>query len=246
MQDRNGKPWIESVCQGSGASLWWPCKDHLSDKPDSMKIRITVPDDLMDISNGRLLQKTKLEGNYTRFDWYVSYPINNYNVVLNIGDYAHFSDHYISGLDTLALNFYCMPYNMDKAKQIFSHTKPMLALYEKDFGKYPFAKDGFTLMESLYPMEHQSAVSIGPINNPINSENYDSAESIRTSWHEAAHEWWGNSINCKDMADLWIHEAFATYAEVLAYEQFSGKQAALKYLKSDYLVTKNLLSDFMM
>ena len=231
MQDKNGKPWIESVCQGSGASLWWPCKDHLSDKPDSMRISISVPDGLMDISNGRLLQKTKLNGNFTRFDWYVSYPINNYNVALNIGDYAHFSDQYISGSDTLDLNFYCMPYNLDKARQIFSHAKPMLALYEKDFGRYPFWKDGFTLMESLYPMEHQSAVSIGSINNPFNSDHFDSAESIRTAWHEAAHEWWGNSITCRDMADLWIHEAFATYAEVLDYEHFSGKSAAQKYLK---------------
>ena len=233
MQDRNGKPWIESVCQGSGASLWWPCKDHLSDKPDSMRISITVPDGLTDISNGRLLQKTKLDGNFTRFDWYVSYPINNYNVVVNIGDYAHYSDQFINNGDTLDLNFYCMPYNLDKAKKIFSHAKPMLALYERDFGRYPFWKDGFTLMESLYPMEHQSAVSIGSINNPFNSDHFDSAESIRTTWHEAAHEWWGNSITCRDMADLWIHEAFATYAEVLDYEHFEGEQAALKYLKSE-------------
>lgn len=231
MQDKNGKPWIESVCQGSGASLWWPCKDHLSDKPDSMKISITVPEGVIEISNGRLLQKTKVEGNAARFDWYVDYPINNYNVVLNIGDYVHFSEQYIREKDSLSLNLYCLSYNIEKAKQIFNHAKLMLALYEKDFGKYPFQKDGFTLMEAPYPMEHQSAVSIGSINNPINSDKFDSAESIRTTWHEAAHEWWGNSITCKDMADLWIHEAFATYAEVLAYEQFVGKSAALKYLK---------------
>ena len=232
-QDKNGKPWIESVCQGSGASLWWPCKDHLSDKPDSMKISITVPDGLTDISNGRLIQKTELTGKLTRFDWYVDYPINNYNVVVNIGDYAHFSDLYVSGRDTLNLNYYCMLYNIEKAKQIFAHVKPMLDLYEKDFTRYPFWKDGFTLMESLYPMEHQSAVSIGPINNPINSDKYDSSDLIRTTWHESAHEWWGNSMNCKDMADLWIHEAFATYAEVLCYEKFYGEDAALKYLKSE-------------
>jgi len=234
-QDRNGKPWIESVCQGSGASLWWPCKDHLSDKPDSMRISITVPTGLTDISNGRLLGTTELSGNRTRFDWYVGYPINNYNVVVNIGDYAHLSDTYATGEnDTLALNYYCMSYNLEKARQIFRQVKPMLALYEKDFGPYPFQKDGFTLMESLYPMEHQGAVSFGPLTNPINSDHFDRAEIQRTAWHESAHEWWGNSITCKDMADLWIHESFATYAEVLAYDAFAGRPAAAKYLKEQH------------
>ncbi|MEP7144092.1 MAG: M1 family metallopeptidase [Ferruginibacter sp.] len=230
--DRNGKFWIESVCQGAGASLWWPCKDHLSDEPDSMKISVTVPNGLMDISNGRLQNKTDLPDNRTRFDWYVSYPINNYNVVLNIGDYAHFTDLYIRHQDTLTLNYYCMRYNTDIAKQIFAHAKPMLANYEKDFGDYPFLRDGFTLMESIYPMEHQGAVSIGAFNSPFNSDQYDTTELVRLMWHESAHEWWGNSVTCKDMADLWIHEAFATYAEVLNYEAFYGKTAGLKYLKS--------------
>jgi aminopeptidase N len=124
-----------------------------------------------------------------------------------------------------------MPYNYEKAKRIFDTVKPMLALYEKDFGKYPFEKDGFTLMESLYPMEHQGAVTFGPIDNPVLSDQTDFDDLTRTAWHESAHEWWGNSITCKDMADLWIHEAFATYAEVLAYEAFAGKTAAGKYLK---------------
>lgn len=232
-QDKNGKPWIESVSQGSGASLWWPCKDHLSDEPDSMKISVTIPSGINEISNGKLLRRTDLPNNLTRFEWYMSYPINNYNVAVNIGDYIHFSDSYINKLDTLVINYYCLSYNIDKAKQIFSHVKPMLDLYDRDFGFYPFKKDGFTLMESLYPMEHQGAVSIGPINNPGDDNHYDSSELIRTTWHEAAHEWWGNSVSCKDMADLWIHEAFATYAEVLNYETFYGKERASKYLYSE-------------
>ena len=230
-RDKEGRPWIESVCQGSGASLWWPCKDHLSDKPDSMKISVTVPAGLMDISNGRLLDTVAVAGHRTRFDWYVDYPITNYDVVVNIGNYRHISDSYIRGRDTMPLHYYCMPYNLEKAQQVFAGVKPMLALYEKDFGEYPFKKDGFTIMESLYPMEHQGAVSIGSINNPVLSDKTDLADLTRTAWHESAHEWWGNSVTCKDMADLWIHEAFATYAEVLAYEAFSGKPAALKYLK---------------
>jgi len=232
--DKEDNLWIESVCQGSGASLWWPCKDHLSDKPDSMKISITVPNGLKEISNGRLLQTTALPDGFTRFDWYVSYPINNYNVVINIGNYAHFTDTYTRGQDTMALNYYCLPDSREKAAQIFKEVKPMLALYEKDFGVYPFQRDGFTLMESLYPMEHQGAVSFGPVYNPVNSDKWDPADLQRTAWHETAHEWWGNNITCRDMADLWIHEAFATYAEVLAYETFSGKEASLKYLKDQH------------
>jgi hypothetical protein len=231
LQDKDGQHWIETVTQGSGASLWWPCKDHLSDKPDSMKISVTVPHGLTDISNGRLLRKTELPGNLTRFDWYVSYPITNYCVVMNIGNYIHFSDQYVSGSDTLSLNFYCLQRDERIAKKIFRHAKPILSVFEKDFGKYPFWRDGFTVMQSVYPMEHQSAVSIGSIFNPFNSNTYDSLDLIRTMWHECAHEWWGNNVTIKDMADLWIHEAFATYAEVLAYEKLEGNAAMQKYLK---------------
>ena len=231
LQDKEGQYWIETVTQGSGASLWWPCKDHLSDKPDSMKISVTVPRGLTDISNGRLIGKVELPGNLTRFDWRVSYPITNYCVVMNIGNYAHFSDTYITGGDTMLLHYYFLPYDMNIAKKIFKHTKPMLSVFEKSFGKYPFWRDGFTVMQSIYPMEHQSAVSVGPIFNPLNSDKYDSLDVVRTMWHECAHEWWGNNVTVKDMADLWIHESFATYAEVLAYENLSGRAAMLKYLK---------------
>jgi|GEM_PF-498787 len=223
LQNQNGKLWIESVCQGSGASLWWPCKDHLSDKPDSMAISITIPSGLTDISNGRLLQKTELPGKRTRFDWYVNYPIVNYDVAVNIGDYIHFSDNYIRQGDTLALNYYCMGYTKKRAEQLFSYVKPMLYQYEKDFGRYPFTKDGFTVLESLYPMEHQGAISIGQ----IDKDNFDSTEMRRLMWHESAHEWWGNSITCADIADFWIHEAFATYCEYLNREALDGKEAAL-------------------
>ena len=222
-QNKEGKLWIESVCQGSGASLWWPCKDHLSDKPDSMKISVTVPRGLMDISNGTFMGKSELPGNLTRFDWYVHYPIANYNVAINIGDYYQFNDYYTRGGDSLAIHYYCMPYHVEKAKKLFAHTKQMLAWYEKTYGPYPFPKDGFTLMESLYPMEHQTAVSVGQFPD----ENYDSTEMLRGMWHEVAHEWWGNSLTCKDMADFWIHEAFATYSEYLLKELLYGKVFAL-------------------
>lgn len=231
-QDKNEKPWIESVSQGSGASLWWPCKDHLSDKPDSMELSVTISNGLSEISNGKLISKTALPGNQTRFNWYISYPINTYGVVVYIGDYIHFSDLHINGQDTLQLNYYSMAFNEEKAKEFFTRVNPMLNLYEKCFGPYPFKNDGFALVESPYGMEHQSAVSMGSFYNPPNSNQYDSSNLINTLWHETAHEWWGNSITCKDYADFWIHESFATYAELLARKNLWGKEAYQKVINN--------------
>ncbi|HEX4849623.1 MAG TPA: hypothetical protein VFV08_02400, partial [Puia sp.] len=165
LQDKNGKPWIEVVSQGSGASLWWPCKDHLSDKPDSMHISVTIPSGLTAIANGQFVGKTELAGKQTRFQWAVHYPINTYNEVLYIGDYVHFSDEYDQGLK-FPINYYCLSYNLSEAKKFAEKVKPMHTLYQKDFGPYPFARDGYALVESPYGMEHQSAVSIGTFTNP--------------------------------------------------------------------------------
>ncbi len=231
MWDKEGEDWIETVTQGSGASLWWPCKDHMSDEPDSMRITVTVPKGLKDISNGRLVSAKELASDQTRFEWYVQNPISTYGVALNIGSYVHLQDKFIRGGDTLRLNFYSKPYDLTIGKKLFRHVKPMLTVFEKYFGKYPFGNDEFTVLESIYPMEHQNAVSFGPVFNPFYSQSYDSTDVKRTMWHEVAHEWWGNNVTVKDNADLWIHEAFATYAEVLAYEMLEGKAAAEKYLR---------------
>ena len=218
-KDSLGNNWAQMVCQGSGASLWWPNKDHQSDEPDSMQIWITVPSEFTEISNGRLIEKTPMSGNQTRYEWKVSYPINNYNVTFSIGKYVHYQDRYISD-DTLTIDYYVMPYNLDRAKKMFGQVKPMLKTFQKYFGKYPFPRDGFTLVESLYPMEHQSGVCIGK----ITAQN--SGDTNPLLWHESAHEWWGNSITSKDIADMWIHEAFATYAETLMIEDLFGKDKA--------------------
>ena len=231
LQDKEGNYWIETVTQGSGASLWWPCKDHQSDKPDSMRIRVSVPKELTDISNGILRKKIDLANGQTQFDWYVSYPINTYCVAMNIGSYVHLSDQLVRDHDTLQLHYYSKPYDVALGKGLFKKVKPMLSVFEKYFGKYPFGRDGFTVMESIYPMEHQSAVTFGSLFNPFNSDKYDSADMLRTMWHEVAHEWWGNNVTVKDNADLWIHEAFATYAELLAYKELYGDAAAKKNLK---------------
>lgn len=222
----HGKPWAQVVCQGSGASLWWPNKDHLSDEADSMRISVTVPSGLTEISNGRLREKKDLPDGRTRYEWYISYPINNYNVTVNIGDYAHFSDRYINGADTLTLDFYCLPDHLKEARKLFQAVKPMLQRYEKWFGKYPFARDGFTLLESIHAMEHQSAVSIESLKG-----NPD--EVTRLIWHESAHEWWGNNVSVKDMADFWLHEGFASYTEALNIEAMHGKDSSLRALNKE-------------
>lgn len=232
-KDEQGNPWIQMVCQGSGASLWWPNKDHQSDEPDSMRICITIPNGFTEISNGRLQQKIPVGTDKTRYEWLVSYPINNYNATFCIGKYAHFNDIYISGRDTLSLDFYAMPYHLDTAKAMFAQVKPMLACFEQHFGKYPFPRDGFTLLESPYPMEHQSGVCIGKIKPGMRT---DYAPLL---WHEAAHEWWGNAITCKDIADMWMHEAFATYAEGLMVECLLGKNFAGEYLNNQKGDVKN-------
>lgn len=225
-KDSLGNAWAQVVCQGSGASLWWPNKDHLSDEPDSMKIWITVPSAFTEVSNGRLIRKTPMPSNQTRYEWFVSYPINNYNVTFSIGKYAHWTDRYIDG-DTLTIDYYVMPYNVEHSKVMFQQVKPMLACFEKSFGKYPFLRDGFTLVESPYPMEHQSGVCIGK----ITQEN--SGDTNPLLWHESAHEWWGNAISCKDIADMWFHEAFATYAEAQVVECTYGKEEALNFINGE-------------
>jgi aminopeptidase N len=226
LKDANGKPWIDVACEQTGASLWWPCKDHLSDKPDSARMTFEVPTGLMCVSNGRLRSQNDLKNGFTRFTWFVSVPINNYDITVNIADYAHISDYYLSGKDTLTLDYYVLSYNETKARQYFQQVKLMLACYEKYFGKYPFYKDGYKLVETTYwGMEHQSCIAYG--------NNYDDKQ-----WgfdfiivHESAHEWWGNSVSCSDPAEMWLHESFATYAEALYVECTQDYKAALKYLK---------------
>ena len=231
-KDSLGNPWAQMVCQGSGASLWWPNKDHQSDEPDSMKIWITIPSEYTEISNGRLIRKTQIAENQTRYEWGVSYPINNYNVTFNIGKYVHYQDEYISD-DTLTIDYYVMPYNLDRSKKMFTQVKPMLKCFERNFGKYPFKRDGFTLVESIYPMEHQSGVCIGK----INAENAGDTNPLL--WHESAHEWWGNAITTKDIADMWVHEAFATYAEYQVIEERFGRDLAYQAIQEQVEAVQN-------
>ena len=110
--DPAGRPWINTACQHIGASVWWPNKDQYRDEVEEMRLRVAIPSDLVDVSNGKFLGKTDLGDGYTRWDWHIQYPINNYGVSLNIGHYTHFTDE----VDGQTLDFYCLPENLDKAR----------------------------------------------------------------------------------------------------------------------------------
>lgn len=241
-KDEEGNPWVAVTCQGTGASLWWPNKDHQSDEPDSMMISVTVPPRLENVSNGRLRGRTTLQDGWTRFDWFVRNPINNYDVTINIGMFAHFSDVYVNGSDTLTLDYYVKPYNLEKAKQQFRQVKPMMECFEKHFGKYPFYADGYKLVESPHlGMEHQSAIAYGNwyLNGyrgeSMSAKGPASATGLKFDFiiiHETAHEWWGNSVTSKDVADMWIHESFGAYAEAIYVECLWGYDEAIAYVNA--------------
>jgi aminopeptidase N len=228
--------WITVACEGTGASLWWPNKDHLSDEPDSMRIRCRVPAGLTCVSNGKLIsQRPTQDGHQTEWTWFVHYPINNYNVTLNITDYAHIADTYTArDGQKLALDYYVLPGNVQKAKIHFEQVKTMLGCYEKYFGKYPFWRDGYKLVETPYwGMEHQSAIAYGNhyYNNPFGFDFI--------IIHESGHEYFGNSLSCADHAEMWIHEAFTTYAEALFVEYTQGKTEAVEYLNTQRKLIRN-------
>lgn len=237
-QDAAGKPWVASACQGVGASIWWPCKDQQADEVDSMLISVTVPKGLKDVSNGRLRRTVPLKGGATRFDWFVSNPINNYDVALNVGDYRHLSGGTYAGeAGPLTLDYWVLPENLTKAKaQFAANVPPMLKSLESWFGPYPFYQDGYKLVDAPHlGMEHQSAVAYG--NKYQNG--YLGRDRSGTGWglkwdfiiiHESGHEWFGNSLTSQDIADMWIHESFTTYSEALFVESQFGKEAAREYV----------------
>ncbi|MDW8158096.1 MAG: M1 family metallopeptidase [Bacteroidia bacterium] len=227
-KDKNGRPWVGVACQGHGASSWWPLKDHLSDEPDNgMRITINVPQSLMCVSNGVLVGQEDYEDGTTSFEWRVHAPINSYNVTLNIGDYVHFSDTLQGVLGILHLDFYVLSYHLEKAKKHFAQVKPLLHCFEKYLGPYPFYEDGYALVETPYwGMEHQGAIAYG---NEFKNNNFGFDFIIV---HESGHEWFGNHISIGDNADLWVHEAFTTYAEAIYVECVHGKEKALEYLQT--------------
>ncbi|WP_411162288.1 M1 family metallopeptidase [Mucilaginibacter sp. L3T2-6] len=236
-KDSLGNPWVATACQGIGASIWWPNKDHQADEVDSALISISVPKGLTDASNGRLRKVTDLKNGYTRFDWFVANPINNYDIEANIGKYSHISDTYQGEKGKLTLDYWVLSYNVEKAtKQFGANVKDMIKAFEHWFGPYPFYEDGYKLIEAPHlGMEHQSGTAYG--NHYRNG--YLGRDLSGTGWglkwdfivvHESGHEWFGNNITSKDLADMWIHESFTNYSESLFIEQRYGKQAGQEYV----------------
>jgi len=231
-KDASGHDWINTACEGIGASVWWPNKDQWRDEVENMDISVAIPKGLVDVSNGKFAGKTDLGDGYTRWDWHIHYPINNYDVSLNIGNYVQFSDK----LGDLSLDFFALPEDLEKAKIQFAQAKGMLEAFQHYFGSYPFAEDGYKLIEAPYAgMEHQSAVTYGNLfqNGYLGHDWTGVGISPRFDFiiiHESGHEWFGNSITAADPSDMWIHEGWTTYLESLYVEYRWGKADAIKYM----------------
>jgi len=226
--------WVGLACESIGANIWLPCKDHWSDEADSMDMHLTVPSALVGVSNGKLLSMYNEDEGYKTYNWQVKNTINNYNISINIGKYTLIQDTF-NGINNIALNYYVLNYNKDKATQYFKQVKTMLRAFEHYFGKYPFAADGYKLVETPYwGMEHQSCIAYGN-NYKNNAFGFDFIIV-----HESGHEWFANSITASDAADMWIHESFTTYSESLFVEYTQGKNKAVEYLISQRNKIKNL------
>jgi len=236
-KDNNGKPFIASTCQGLGASVWWPNKDHMYDEVDDMLISVNVPKNLTDVSNGRLQSVVDLKDGTRTFSWYVSNPINNYGVNINIGDYVSFSEVFAGEKGNLDCGYYVLRDNLEKAKIQFKDVPRMLKAFEHWFGPYPFYEDSYKLVEAPYlGMEHQSSVTYG---NGFNN-GYRGTDWSGTGWglkfdyiiiHESGHEWFANNITYEDIADMWIHESFTCYSESIFVEFYYGKEAGSEYAR---------------
>lgn len=244
-EDLNGNSFISTANQGDGGSIWWPGKDHPYDEPDSMLISINVPNPLMNVSNGRLRKHEKHTDGTNTSHWFVSNPINNYGVNINIGNYIHFGDVYKGEKGDLDCDYWVLDYNKEKAKEHFKQAHLMLEAFEYWFGPYPFYEDGYKLVEVTYPgMEHQSSVTYGNgFKNGFNGRDVSSTGyGMKFDFiiiHESGHEWFANSITNWDEADMWIHESFIAYSENLYVDYFWGKKASAAYCRGTRLNISN-------
>ncbi len=244
--DSTANPFVASACQGIGASVWWPCKDHMYDEPDSMRISVRVPQGLMNVSNGRLAGTDEHNDKTVTYHWEVTNPINNYGVNINIGDYIHFTDTFPGENGPLSCDYYVLRQDFEKAETYFPYeAHRTLAALEHWFGPYPFYSDGYKLVHAPYlGMEHQSSVTYG---NGF-ERGYLGIDMSRSGWgmkfdfiivHESGHEWFANNITYRDMADMWIHEAFAAYSEALFVEFYYGQDAGAEYITGTRANVKN-------
>ncbi|MFZ5947377.1 MAG: M1 family metallopeptidase [Stygiobacter sp.] len=226
---KENKNWITLTCQGGGADIWFPCKDHPSDEPDSASINFTVPSDLVCVSSGKLISKVNNNNGTTTWHWFSSTPINNYNIMLYLGPYIPIEYDYtsITG-EKVPFTVWVLPENFEKAKE---HSKQFLLhmkINEELVGPYPFRIDKYSVVETPHlGMEHQTAIAYGA--------GWKNHKDFPFDWlhhHEFSHEWWGNLVTCKDWSDFWIHEGTGTYMQPLYLEKVFGKEMYMGYLKS--------------
>lgn len=236
-KDSAGNPFVSVACQGLGASVWWPNKDHQSDEVDSMLISISVPNTLQEISNGRLRNMVDKPDGYKQYNWFVSNPINNYDVSFYIGKYAHWKDSYDGENGKLSIDYWALQVDSAKARPHWdADVKPMLKCFEYWFGPYPWYKDGYKLVQAPHlGMEHQSAVAYGNqfkkgyLGRDLSGTGHGLKWDFITV-HESGHEWFGNNITTKDLADMWVHEGFTNYSETLFTECTDSKASGSEYL----------------
>ena len=231
-----GNPWMTVACQGLGASVWYPCKDHQSDEPDSASLTMTVPDTLVGVGNGRLRSQTRNGNGTATYTWAVTNPINNYTIIPYIGKYVNWNETYKGEKGPLDCSYWVLDHDLEKARVQFKQVQLMLACFEHWFGPYPFYEDSYKLVETPHlGMEHQSAVAYGNkfMNGYLGRDLSSSGWGLKWDYiivHESGHEWFGNNITSKDIADMWIHEGFTDYSETLFVECQYGKQAATDYI----------------
>jgi aminopeptidase N len=227
-QTPGGDPWIATAVQGEGADVWWPCKDHPSDEPDSMSIRIRVPDPLVVASNGRLRGVEPHPDGWSTHHWFVSTPVNNYGVAINIAPYRTIEGSYrsVTG-EEIPITFWVIPEHYEQGKGLFPQFAEHLAFYEKYLGPYPFRADKYGVAETPHlGMEHQTIIAYGA-NFQDNEDGYDGLHH-----HELGHEWWGNLVTAPDWNDFWIHEGFCSYMQPLYAEELHGKEAYHRSMSS--------------
>ncbi len=235
-KDDKGNPWISVACQGLGASVWFPCKDHQSDEPDHTLLNIITPDSLVAVGNGRLKNTTNNNDGTTTYTWEVVNPINNYNIIPYIGKYTHWHETFAGEKGNLDCDYWVLDYNLEKAQKQFVQAAEMLQCFEHWFGPYPFYEDGFKLVESPHlGMEHQSAVAYGNkfANGYLGNDLSESGWGLKWDFilvHESGHEWFGNNITTNDVADMWVHESFTNYSETLFTTCKFGIEAGNDYV----------------
>ncbi|MGZ3866044.1 MAG: M1 family metallopeptidase, partial [Bacteroidia bacterium] len=245
-KDKNNNPWMSIACQGLGASVWYPCKDHQSDEPDSAALHITCPDTLVAVGNGRLRSKIQNKDKTTTYNWAVTSPINSYCIIPYIGKYVHFGEVYQGEAGNLDMDYWVLEENLEKAKTQFKDAPKMMKALEYWFGPYPFYKDSYKLVDAPHlGMEHQSATAYGN----FYQNGYLGRDLSGTGWglkwdfiivHESGHEWFANNITTNDIADMWVHEGFTNYSETLFTEYYWGKDAGNAYCQG---IRKGIAND---